>query len=103
MNNKLPTQVNDSLPKWGQALKIARMRRGWSQQNFASRLNTSVSTIKRLEEGSSGIGIAVFANALWMLGMLEQVETAFDIYHDKLGISIEVERMSRKRSDHDDF
>lgn len=103
MNNTTSIQVSTSLSNWGHALKVARKRRGWSQQHFASRLGTSISTVKRLEEGHTGVGIGVFANALWLLGMLDQVETAFDIYHDKLGISTEVERMNLKRDSRDDF
>jgi hypothetical protein len=55
-----------------------------------------------LEEGNSGVGIGVFASALWLLGLLDQTGTSFDIYHDNLGISIESES-ARGKGSADDF
>ena len=95
--------ADSTLLEWGHAIKVARKRRGWSQQSFAARLGVSISTLKRLEEGNPGVGIGIFANTLWLLGMLEQVGQSFDIYHDKLGISLETERMTNPRGMDDDF
>ena len=102
MANYQSAQVESALPEWGRSLAAARKRRRWSQKNFANRLGVSISTIKRLEEGNSGVGIGVFASALWLLGLLDQTGTSFDIYHDNLGISIESES-ARGKGSADDF
>ncbi len=99
MNDYVPEQAKSALIAWGVSIKTSRKRRGWSRQNFATRLGTSVSTLKRLEEGSPGVGISIFASALWLLGMLDQVGESFDVYHDRIGISMDIERFGDKKKD----
>lgn len=64
----LPAQAQAALRELGQALAIARLRRRESLRGWAQRLGVSVRTVQRLEQGDPGVGMGVYAGALWLIG-----------------------------------
>ncbi|HTX05839.1 MAG TPA: helix-turn-helix transcriptional regulator [Steroidobacteraceae bacterium] len=64
----LPPAAAQALRGLGENLAIARLRRRESQREWASRLGCSVPTLIRLERGDPGVGIGLYATALWLIG-----------------------------------
>lgn len=57
-----------AIEQLGADLAVARLRRKESLVSWASRLGVSVPTLMRLEAGDPGVGIGIYATALWMIG-----------------------------------
>ncbi|MGH8289799.1 MAG: XRE family transcriptional regulator [Steroidobacteraceae bacterium] len=66
--NALPPAAAQALRGLGENLAIARLRRRESQREWAGRLGCSVPTLIRLERGDPGVGIGLYATALWLIG-----------------------------------
>ncbi len=64
----LPPIAAQALRELGQNLAIARVRRRESQRAWARRLGCSVPTLIRLERGDPGVGVGLYATALWLIG-----------------------------------
>jgi transcriptional regulator with XRE-family HTH domain len=60
--------VTQALARLGENLAIARLRRRESQRAWAKRLGVSVPTLIRLEQGDAGVGVGIYATALWLIG-----------------------------------
>jgi transcriptional regulator with XRE-family HTH domain len=64
----LPPATAQALRALGENLAIARVRRRESQRAWARRLGVSVPTLIRMERGDAGVGIGIYATALWLIG-----------------------------------
>lgn len=67
-NDWLPPQAVSALQELGEDLALARLRRRESLRAWALRLGVSVRTVQRLEAGDPGVGMGVYAAALWLVG-----------------------------------
>lgn len=67
-NQWLPSQATAALRELGGNLALARVRRKESLRSWAQRIGVSVRTLQRLEEGDPGVGMGVYATALWLIG-----------------------------------
>jgi transcriptional regulator with XRE-family HTH domain len=67
-NDWLPPQALAALRALGENLAVTRVRRGESLRAWARRIGVSVRTVQRLEDGDPGIGMGVYAAALWLVG-----------------------------------
>jgi transcriptional regulator with XRE-family HTH domain len=64
----IPPAATQALRALGENLAIARTRRRESQRAWSKRLGISVPTLIRLERGDPGVGIGIYATALWLMG-----------------------------------
>ena len=64
----LPAAVTGALAALGENLAVARLRRRESQRAWAQRLGVSVPTLIRMERGDPGVGMGIYATALWLIG-----------------------------------
>lgn len=64
----MPPATLAALEKLGADLAVARLRRKESLASWAARLGTSVPTLLRMENGEAGVGIGIYATALWLIG-----------------------------------
>ncbi len=62
---------NDILKKLGDRLKEVRLERNDPQKEFACRIDVSIPTLHKMEQGSPSISIGVWVKALSILGRLE--------------------------------
>lgn len=53
----------------GQRIKIARIERGWTVADLASRGLTSAPTIRKIEAGSTGTSIGTVFQVAYLLGV----------------------------------
>jgi hypothetical protein len=65
---RMPPATLAALEKLGADLAVARLRRRESLASWAARLGTTVPTLLRLENGEPGVGIGLYATALWLIG-----------------------------------
>lgn len=65
---QLPPATVSALQRLGADLAVARLRRKESLVSWASRLGVSVPTLMRMEAGEPGVGIGIYASALWLIG-----------------------------------
>ena len=64
----MPPVIEQALRALGENLAIARVRRRESQRTWARRLGVSVPTLIRMERGDPGVGVGIYATALWLIG-----------------------------------
>ena len=64
----LPIAVARSLVKLGEHIRIARKRRKESLEVFASRMQVSIPTLRKLEGGDPTVSMAAYGTALWLIG-----------------------------------
>lgn len=86
-------ETQQQLLALGHFLKIARKRRGWSQEIVAKRLQVSIDTVKRAEKGDSGIGIGTVLSFFTLYQRIEQFSSVTNPNTDTIGISLSNERL----------
>ncbi|WP_454692436.1 helix-turn-helix domain-containing protein [Achromobacter aloeverae] len=84
----LPRPVERALHRLGQDISAARRLRRLSQEDLALRIGTSLSTIRRMEDGHPGTALHTFLRALHVLGRLEAVEKVMAMENDALGMEL---------------
>ena len=66
--SSMPPAAVQALRALGENLVVARVRRRESQRAWAKRLGCSVPTLIRMEKGDPGVGMGIYATALWLIG-----------------------------------
>jgi hypothetical protein len=94
--HQLPGAVSAALPELGAAIRVARLRRRWSAQEFASRLGVTLPTLRKLERGDPGVSLATFVCALWLIGLLDRLRDLARPEADVLGNALETSRLPRR-------
>ena len=97
-NAWLAPQARASLTARGEDLALARLRRKESLRSWAKRLGVSVRTLQRLEGGDPGVGMGVYAAALWLLGRSDALGRLADPAEDRGALELDV-RAARERRD----
>lgn len=104
--NKLPVEIEKYLSEIGERIRIARKRRMITMEDMASRMFVTRKTLSRLEKGDPGVSLAVFASALWVLGLEKNLLEIAVPEKDKTGIFLEQQRLPeriRKQKNKDDL
>ena len=86
----LPPQAKEALRTLGGHLAIARRRRREALRGWALRLGVSVSTVQRMEAGDPGVGMGVYAAALWMVGRTDALALLADPALDQGALELDV-------------
>lgn len=99
-NDWLPPQARTALHDLGEGLALARLRRRESLRAWALRLGVSVRTVQRLEAGDPGVGMGVYAAALWLVGrtpaLAALADPALDLGAQELDLLSARARLSRR-------
>ncbi|KLU21646.1 hypothetical protein EOS_34550 [Caballeronia mineralivorans PML1(12)] len=110
MNNfVMPVQPVERVTQLGQRIRIARIRRGWSVVELASKAGINRNTLTALELGKPGTAVGVCFTVLWALGLDKSLDSVADPDTDLHGKALEASRRptrsgkSRKASDDYDF
>src|SRR3546814_15023924 len=90
----LPRPVERALHRLGQDISTARRMRRLSQEDLAQRIGTSLSTVRRMEDGYPGTALHTFLRTLQVLGRLEAVVKVMAMENDVLGMELELGRAS---------
>jgi transcriptional regulator with XRE-family HTH domain len=95
-NDWLPPQATEALRALGQNLALARLRRKASLRDWAKRIGVSVRTLQRLEDGDPGVGMGIYAAALWLMGRSDALPDLADPASDRGALELDV-RQARER------
>jgi transcriptional regulator with XRE-family HTH domain len=103
---EMPAQVTERITLLGRRIRIARIRRGWSVANLASKAGINRNTLTALELGKPGTAVGVSVTVLWALGLDEALDVVADPDADAHGKALEASRRptraGRKRTASDD-
>ena len=92
----MPLPVDRALRRLGQDISAARRTRRLSQEDLAQRIGTSLSTVRRMEDGYPGTALHTFLRALHVLGRLEDVVKVMAMENDALGIELVREQLPQR-------
>ena len=92
----LPRPVDRALHRLGQDISTARRVRRLSQEDLAQRIGTSLSTVRRMEDGYPGTALHTFLRALHVLGRLEDVVKVMATENDALGMELVREQLPQR-------
>ncbi len=94
----MPPAVAEALGRLGENLAVARVRRKESQRLWAQRLGVSVPTLIRMERGDAGVGMGIYATALWLIGRVAALPEVAAPQHDQGALEMDVREAMRKRA-----
>ncbi len=96
----LPPQAEAALRELGATLALARVRRKESLRGWAQRIGVSVRTVQRMEAGDPGVGMGIYAAALWLIGRTQALSELADPAQDRGALELDVrqaqERLKRR-------
>ena len=91
-----PPAVRRSLIKFGSDLATARRKRGLTVLAVAERMGVSKNTYLRAEKGDPGVGLGVYAMALFVLGFGSPLASLIDVSRDDIGLLLDEERLPKR-------
>jgi transcriptional regulator with XRE-family HTH domain len=97
-SSSMPPAVAEALGRLGENLAVARVRRKESQRLWAQRLGVSVPTLIRMERGDAGVGMGIYATALWLIGRVAALPEVAAPQHDQGALEMDVREAMRKRA-----
>jgi transcriptional regulator with XRE-family HTH domain len=77
--------VTQSLVRLGARIRLARLRRKLRQEDLAQQIGRTRATVAAIEQGSSTTEIGAYVSALWVLGLLQELELLADPALDRDG------------------
>ena len=92
----MPQPVARALHRLGQDISVARRMRRLSQEDLAQRIGTSLSTVRRMEDGYPGTALHTFLRALHVLGRLDDLLLAMILENDALGMELVREQLPQR-------
>lgn len=88
-NFAIPPAVSDQIIQLGQRIRIARIRRGLSALDLATKAGINRNTLSALELGKPGTAISTCFTVLWALGLERGLLTLADPDADAHGKALE--------------
>ncbi|WP_076521819.1 helix-turn-helix domain-containing protein [Achromobacter sp. MFA1 R4] len=92
----MPQPVARALRRLGQDISAARRMRRLSQEDLAQRIGTSLSTVRRMEDGYPGTALHTFLRALHVLGRLDDLVKVMTLENDALGMELVREQLPQR-------
>lgn len=92
----MPLQAAERVVQLGQRIRVARIRRGWSVVDLASKAGINRNTLTALELGKPGTAVGVCVTVLWALGLDKSLDAVADPDSDLHGKALEASRRPRR-------
>lgn len=89
---RMPPATSAALEHLGRDLAVARLRRKESLASWAGRIGISVPTLMRMESGDPGVGMGIYATALWFIGRHGALGELAAPEHDQAALEQEVRK-----------
>lgn len=91
----LPISAREVLRQLGQGIRIARKRRRMSLRELAERSLLTIPTVQRAEREAEKVSLAVLAQILFALNLLDGLKAVADPAGDAVGQALEVSRLPK--------
>jgi transcriptional regulator with XRE-family HTH domain len=91
-----PFAVESAIRKLGADLRTARLRRGLTIGDAASRIGTGVRAVADAEHGKPTTSVAVYAALLWLYDMQGRLADAADPLKDREGLRLQARREPKR-------
>lgn len=91
----LPIPANEALRQVGQNIRIARKRRRMSLRELAERSLLTIPTVQRAEREPGKVSLAVLAQILFVLNLLDGLKAVASPAGDVEGQALEVGRLPK--------
>ncbi len=88
--------IERALVKLGQDIALARRRRRISQASLAERIGASLSTVRRMENGSASTPLLFIARAMHVFQELPRLANLLDTPHDEIGLTLMDEQLPQR-------
>lgn len=85
-----------ALKKLGHDISVARRKRRISVQTMADRAMVGRNTITRVEKGDPGVSMGIYATALFVLGLTENLLQIADPASDPLSRTLEDDYLPKR-------
>lgn len=95
-NFVIPIESSEWAAQLGQRIRIARLRRGWSVADLASKAGINRNTLTALELGKPGTAVGVCFTVLWALGLDKSLAAVADPDTDLHGKALEASRRPKR-------
>jgi hypothetical protein len=92
----LPGPVARALKKFGDDIRIARLKRGLTIEMMSERTKVHRETYRKVERGHPGVGLGVYATALYALGFGTIFDALIDQSRDDIGLLLDKERIPKR-------
>ncbi|EIN02518.1 hypothetical protein WQE_03687 [Paraburkholderia hospita] len=92
----LPFEAAEVLTSLGERIALARRARGWTQSDLASKLDVSINTVVRIEQGRPSVALGQMVMALWVLDNLDVLREAARIEDDPVSQQQVARRIPRR-------
>ncbi len=97
-NDFLPPQALQSVKALGEGLALARLRRKESLRGWALRMGVAVRTVQRMEKGDPGVGMGIYALAIWLMGRTQALADVSAPEYDMAALDLELQSLKRRKS-----
>jgi DNA-binding XRE family transcriptional regulator len=92
----LPLEVTTAAQRFGENVRLARVRRHMTQEELAQACGITRKTLYALEKGASGATVATAFTVLWKLGLLSTAAALADPDADEHGRILEAARRPKR-------
>lgn len=92
----LPLPIQRALKKFGDDIRIARVKRGFTIEMMAERIGIHRSTYSKLEKGDPMVGLGAYAIALFVLGFGTPLRDLIDQRADDTGLLLNLEQLPKR-------
>lgn len=92
----LPLPARRALRKLGSDIRDARLRRRIPMDVMAERAFVNRKTVAKAEHGDPTVSMGTYATLLFVLGMTERLADLADVRNDRVGLSLEEERLPKR-------
>jgi transcriptional regulator with XRE-family HTH domain len=93
----MPAELKRQIKTIGERVRAARLRRGWTLADFASRIGVTPLTAARMEKGDPSVALGILITGIWILGLTTELKSFLSAEHDEIGRGMEARR-SRQRA-----
>jgi transcriptional regulator with XRE-family HTH domain len=92
----LPIPVKKTLRELGNDIRSARIRRRITMALMSERASISRTTLTKIEKGDPSVSFGAYATVIFILGLLSNLGTLFEISKDALGRELEEENLPQR-------
>jgi len=80
----------------GQRIRAARIRRGLRREDLAARAGLSRTALEAVENGKLTTGLGTYLQALWAMGLGEEIALLADVGLDRDGLALEINAQTKR-------